>query len=416
MSCEVDEMLHDSDDSESDFEVISLNPNINYESDDSSMDEEETNQNVIKNPSPSQEEEEKHQEVKIIEEITEVKMEEDIVIAPIDDENSMNSIDFNYPTKVRKKLNLEEYKMRRANEKPQKPLFDVPRRIAAYELCDVTASLPLLILPTDPNGIHMLTDDSRGLKKQSQSVSNIFNPDHYEEIIIVSTGCNTEVTIPPVDERDDESEKKPASKFLTNIVNNLNKDSVELLNSSTSLFSSIQAVVQGKCVSTGTDDIEQSCEKSSESKEHGEDKIIMHLRKDRLRPFKCSIAIQTDTISLFPPLLLSPSLIFNRIRNARNYRRKISRSRSRSRSRSFSPDMDYDRVKYNNNNSRYSRSQHSTHSSSMNSSSSESDSDSSDCSSSSDSLKRFNDRQNFRFYNRNQSNQGYKYPGELHVI
>jgi hypothetical protein len=174
-----------------------------------------------------------------------------------------------------------------------------------------------------------------------------------------------------------------------NIVNNLNKNNNDcnaLLNSSTSLFSSIQAVVQGKC--------EQMPEEATtNSSEHGEDKTIMHLRKDRLRPFKCSIAIQTDSQPLFPPLILPAK--FNR-------------------SRSFSPSMDYDhRIKCN---GRYSRSQHSTHSSSMtgssgSESSEESESDDSSYSEDSDSLKRFNDRQNFRFYNRNQSSQGFKYPG-----
>lgn len=302
--------------------------------------------------------------------------------------------------------------MRRANELPQKPLFDLPKRIAAYELCAAPESLPLLVLPTDPNWtLHKLSDLKREPTNQSKTTLS-YNPDHYEEIVLVSIGCNTEITIPPIEDENDSNDAIPANKFLTNIVNNLNKDNVETLLKSTTLFSSIQAVVQGKCAATETD-FEQICDIKTDSSEHGEDKTIMHLRKDRLRPFKCSVALQTDSASIFPPLLLSPSLIFNRIRNARSYRRKISRTRSRS--RSFSPsDDEYSRVKYHNNSNKHSRSQHSTHSSSMNSSS-ESDSDSSGSSSSrsssSDSLKRFNERQNFTFYNRNQ-NQGYNYQGE----
>jgi hypothetical protein len=329
----------------------------------------------------------------------------DSIIA--NDENSMNSNDS--VKKVRKKLNLAEYKMRRANE-PEKPLFDVPRKIAAYELCDVPSSLPLLLLPTDPAWI---ASNEKALAQESEKyakpTSVAYNPEMFEEITIVSIGCNTEITIPPYDEAD---ENKPAAHFLTNIVNNLDKSNVEsLLNSSTSLFSSIQAVVQGKIMSTEIES-EQSQGDSKESNEHGEDKIIMHLRKDRLRPFKCSVGLQTDNISLFPPLLLTPVLSSNRTRKARTYRRaRLSRSRSRS----SSPSMDFERVRYNN---RYSKSQHSTHSSSMNSSDSsdsESDCDSSSDSSarsSSDSLKRFNNRQNFRFYNRNQRDQGYNYKGE----
>lgn len=395
MSIDEGEMQHDGDDSDSDFEVISVNPNINYESDDDSVTEEQI---PIKSEQPAmRREEQKEVKGSAVEDVS-----CDSLIAPLDDDNSNDSI-----KKVRKKLNLQEYKMRRANEKPQTALFDVPRKIAAYELCDAPASLPLLVLPTDSNSIQMLANVSEFKTEFRDPRTAMFNPDHYEEIIMVSTGCCTDISIPPMDEQDS-NESQPTNQFLTNIVNNLNVES--LLNPSTSLYSSIQAVVRGKAVEAES---QPSCKNLDQTNEHGEDKIIMHLRKDRLRPFKCTVGMQTDKISLFPPLLLSPSLIFDRIRNARNYRRKISRSRSRSRSRSFSPSMEYDRIKYHSSSNRFSRSQHSTHSSSMNSSSSESDSDSSDTSSSSDSLKRFNDQQNFRFYNRNPRDQGYNYPGEL---
>lgn len=416
LSEEEHEMEHDGEDSDSDFEVISLNPNVLYESDD---DNDDDCSQPIKIEIP---------ETAVVEEIEEIvkvnvntemsvdKVEVEEVscdsnpIASMDDENSVSSID--NITKVRKKLKLEEYQQRRANQKPQetKPLFDLPKRVANYELCDMPSSLPLLILPTDPNCLVMMSNNQIVKKEEPgcDSAFPAFNPALYEEIIIVSMSCNTEITIPPFV---DNMEEQPASNFLVNIVNNLNKNNVEsLLNSSTSLFSSIQAVVQGKCTAA---EEEQTCVKDKESHEHGEDKTIMHLRKDRLRPFKCTIAIQTDSQPLFPPLILAPTPKFNRSRNARNFRRKVSRSRSRS--RSFSPSMDYEhRIKCN---GRYSRSQHSTHSSSMTGSSSsensESDSDDSSYSASSDSLKRFNDRENFRFYNRNQSNPGFKYPGKI---
>lgn len=406
-----------------DYEVIVVNPNILYESDDDDSEVEDLSQkeNItvdVQTESTIIEDickQEVNQEVELKAEITLGKVDEvscDSIVTPtMDEDSSMNSNDMiTSPKKVRKKLNLQEYKLRRANEIPQKPLFDVPRRIAAYELCDAPASLPLLVLPNDPNWTLNRQNfvKTEPVKKSLTTVA--YNPDHYEEIISVSMGCNTEVTIPPTDD----DEQKPASMFLKNIVNNLNRDNMEsLLNSSTSLFSSIQAVVQKKCVSTGTE-TEQVGEPETDLNGNGENKTIMHLRKDRLRPLKSTIGLQTDNISLFPPLLLSPSLIFNRIRNARNYRRKVSRSRSRS--RSFSPsDSESDHLRYHNNN-RCSRSQHSTHTSSVNSSEScsDSESDSSNDSSSADSLKRFNERQNFKFYNRNQSNQGYKaYKGEL---
>lgn len=394
-------LFEDEIESDSDYEVITVNPNINYESDESNEDEE----NNVRESMIDDTEVIIHKDPAAVDEAS----CDSIVtgIAPNDDDISMSSIDSKAPVKVRKKLNLQEYKIRRANEL-DKPLFDLPMKVAAFELCDVP-TLPNMIFPTDPNFV-MHKNEIKSESPDNRIRKLAFNPILYEEIILVSMACNTEVSIPPFE--------KPSSNFLTNIVNNLKEQKVgSLLNSSTSLFSSIQAVVQGKCQSTGTDN-EPDCVVSTDSKEQGEDKTIMHLRKDRLRPFKCSSAVQTDNDSLFPPLLLSPALIFNRIRNARNYRRKKSLSRSRSRSRSFSPSMEYDRVRYHN--SRYSRSQHSTHSSSMNSSSSESDSDSdsSSCSSSQssgDSLKRFNDRQNFRFYNRNQTdrNCNYKFQGEF---
>lgn len=419
MSDDEHAMEHDGDeDSDSDMEIIALNPNILYVSDDDSSDDERDKVAVeIAIPKPALVEEVK-EVVKVNTEMSVVKMEEEdiscdsSVMAAIDDENSVSSID--HIKKVRKKLKLEEYQQRRANQKPQeiKPLFDLPKRVANYELCDMPSSLPLLVLPTDPNCLVMMSNNQIVKKEEpgSDGAFPAFNPALYEEIIIVSMGCNTEITIPPFENDMDE---KPASNFLVNIVNNLNKNSNvdALLNSSTSLFSSIQAVVQGKCTAAEVDDEDVTVK--DKDKEHGEDKTIMHLRKDRLRPFKCTIAIQTDSQPLFPPLILAPTPKFNRSRNARNFRRKVSHSRSRS--RSFSPSMDYIKC-----NGRYSRSQHSTHSSSMTGSSSDSDgsegdSDGSSCSASSDSLKRFNDRQNFKFYNRNQRDQGFKYPGEVFV-
>ena len=289
------EMQHDGDDSESDFEeyeVISVNPNINYETD-----EDEEVEEVVKIEKtvvelPKVEETVVKLSPKVDTEMSVDKFED----ASCDmDENSNDSV-----KKVRKKLNLEEYKMRRANEKPsehKKPLFDLPKKIAAYELCDVPASLPMLILPTDSESFLMMS----GQEVKHEYHRPAFNPDLYEEITLVSMGCNTDITMSPYD---DTEEQKPATNCLKSIVNNLNKDTQLLLSSSTSLFSSIQAVVQGKCVPTETC---EAVEAINDTNEHGEDKIIMHLRKDRLRPFKCTASVQTDNHSLFPALLLPPS-------------------------------------------------------------------------------------------------------------
>lgn len=374
------------EDDSGEYEIISVNPNVNYESEDESNDKVETSTSTAA--------------VKVAE----------IIASPLNDDNNSNSSDV--LVKERKRLKLEDYKKRRANIKDEHketlPLFDLPRRIAV-ELCDIP-SLPPLMLPTDPEECAKLARMAEmprtNPRDEAYRMDTLnFNPDKYEEIVLVSTGSNTEVTISPTDES-----RNGGGKTLLNDIVRENKDEL-MLTSSMSLFSSIQAVVV-----QGSKELNEQKRDKFEEKEHGEDKIIMHLSKNRLKPFSCSIAIQTDSHPLFPPLLVSSSINSKPIRN---FRRKVSRSRSRS--RSFSPE--YDR-KF----SRYARSQHSTHSSSMYSSMSSSDSDDSSDSgsdssysserSSSESLRQFSQRDNFKFYNRNQRTDAgsYKeYRGEFEV-
>lgn len=190
----------------------------------------------------------------------------------------------------------------------------------------------------------------------------------------MSIQCNTDISISPHDQHE---QLLSSANFFTNIVNN-----EKLVNSSAnSLFSSINEVLQKKCESQ---QIDQVVVNDKLEQHHGEDKVIMHLRKDRIRPSRNSIAIQSEVSPLFPPLILSPMLIFNRIRNVRNYRRK-SRSRSRSRSRSLSPESSeyYTGGSYYNfnNNPFIPRSHNSAYSSSMNSSELDTNSSDSDDSS-----------------------------------
>lgn len=381
MSITEDEDFDDTDEIE--YEIISVNPNINYESDDDeSNDKFEPSMQVDQNETIP----------------TEIPMIVEEEIAQHLDENS-NSNDA--LKTERKKLKLEDYKKRRANIKQEvqitKPLFDLPRRIAV-ELCDIP-SLPPLLLPTDPEECAKLAsmaympriNPRDDLYRKDNK--HTFNSNVCEEIVLVSTGCNTELSISPTDES-----RNGGGKTLLNDIVRDNKDEL-MLTSSMSLFSSIQAVVV-----QGSKSLNEQNSDNVKEEEHGEDKIIMHLSKNRLKPFSCSINIQTDSHPLFPPLLISSGV---NSKSIRNFRRKTSRSRSRS--RSFSPGPEYDR-KF----ARYARSQHSTHSSSMYSSSesggSESESDSTFSSerSSSDSLKRLNQRQNFKFYNKNQRTETYK--------
>jgi hypothetical protein len=414
---------------DSDFEIINLNPNVDYESDSSSSysDDEDNevsksnNDNnvvVINNEKIAQHDQ---NEIRLDSEMNELKHEN------VNSNSNSNDCFNNELIKPRKKLNLQQYKLHRAN-KPA-PTEIICKNV--LQLCEnVPDSLPIIHFPTDPRSIRNLLNhptsdpelvepmdidssiaseqvlsatDEKEIMYDFNSESNsatvneieyeqeeqqqieaqtnepsieiattIVHPD-YEELVLISMGCNSDITIPPK-EIDEEYENKPSTKFLTNIVNSLQEPSTKtLLNSSTTLFSSINAILQEKCVNAKSD-VETNKTADCDG-EYGENKVIMHLKKDRLRPIMCTIAIQTDTTPLFPPLILSPSLIFNRIKNSKNYRRKLSRSRSRtrSRSRSFSPEHDYYRRCTGS--QKYARSLHSTYSS-MNSSEMDSSSES----------------------------------------
>lgn len=145
----------------------------------------------------------------------------------------------------------------------------------------------------------------------------------FDEIQIVSVGCNTKLTIRP----DYES-----ATLLSNLSSQIgNKNPL----TSNSLLFSIQDVVIKK--TTETDFVELNEGKSPDSVSsaaqyspgkpeganegtavvnndhtgyhHGEDKVIMHLRKDRIRPRTVSIVCQTDSTPEFPELqLLAPAI------------------------------------------------------------------------------------------------------------
>lgn len=195
--------------------------------------------------------------------------------------------------------------------------------------------------------------------------------DDYEEIIIVSMGCNTEITIHPREVVEEAAKVKravsqeqdtPKNGLLSDITATIKRcqSTVPTIISSSSLISSIKEVVIKKETTIKTDagsnglsaekrpvggglanqqcspsigvsptnafspgkperaggaydDYEEgqlqssSAEKPNKPVEHGEDKIIMHLRKDRQRSKGVSIAIQTMSLSQFPELKrLSP--------------------------------------------------------------------------------------------------------------
>ncbi|EDW95660.1 uncharacterized protein LOC6535292 [Drosophila yakuba] len=153
------------------------------------------------------------------------------------------------------------------------------------------------------------------------SLSNKLHPE-YEEIIIVSVSCNTDITIPP----NQLSKASPrsllkSSVLLYNISNgqDANKDL------SNSLIASIQSEVVRQTSNTTLSTIQSNATQDMSSVDnnvqHGEDMVIMHLPKDRVRKTLVSIAIQTDLQPEFPLLTLPPKRQ-SRERTRRNYRKR----------------------------------------------------------------------------------------------
>lgn len=134
----------------------------------------------------------------------------------------------------------------------------------------------------------------------------------YEEIIIVSMGCNTDISIPEASFIQPSEMKDGKSVLLSDIQTSVEKANSKI--SSMSLISSIQDVILKKTQSieqndkkdvavAGDEDAANGKEKGEkEAPEHGENKVIMHLRKDRVRPTRVSTSIQTDPYFQFPPL------------------------------------------------------------------------------------------------------------------
>uniref|UniRef100_A0A034VTU8 Peroxisome proliferator-activated receptor gamma coactivator-related protein 1 n=1 Tax=Bactrocera dorsalis TaxID=27457 RepID=A0A034VTU8_BACDO len=141
------------------------------------------------------------------------------------------------------------------------------------------------------------------------STGSKLHPD-YEEVIIVSAGNNTDISIPPLNMlpiNTCERSLLKSSALLYSMPNGLP--------SSSSLIASIQDVVVQKVVGPEksnltngvTTPVSQKTQKTAE--QHGEDKVIMHLRKDRIRPRTVSMGIQTDPqpgFTCLPPIPRKP--------------------------------------------------------------------------------------------------------------
>lgn len=223
-------------------------------------------------------------EPKIEENCTEdVKMEIDVV--SVDDSKS----DAMATATSKKKLNIQEYLKRKninplANEKVK-----ICREEHSYGKPAETATRA-----TADENIHAPNSETS----------------LYEEIISVSMGCGTDISIPEfrVDGADASTALK-STVLLSNIQTTIEKANSAIEQgkiSSSSLISSIQEVILKKTtIKKEMDDCvdeKKSTAKKNQEYEHGENKVIMHLRKNRFRPTTITIAMQTDPYFQFPPL------------------------------------------------------------------------------------------------------------------
>lgn len=214
-----------------------------------------------------------------------------------EDSKNTNSESSNNESNIKRKLNIQEYLKRKT------------------------------ITTIIENGLSIKKENMEKIKvepieenktKEDESVSNTIKESMYEEIIIVSIGCNTDVSIPEASFiqasglNDDETAKSTA--LLSNIQTTVEKANSSTENSkisSLSLISSIQSVILKKAnfrestekiqLKKETDELNDGDEED-DLPEHGENKVIMHLPKDRARPTTVTISMQTDSYFQFPPL------------------------------------------------------------------------------------------------------------------
>ncbi|KAH8247718.1 hypothetical protein KR038_009123 [Drosophila bunnanda] len=151
--------------------------------------------------------------------------------------------------------------------------------------------------------------------------SNKLHPD-YEEIIIVSVSCNTDITIPP----NQLSKASPRSLLKSSVLlYNISNGQDANKNMSNSLIASIQSEVvrQTSCSALASLAQNSAATQASTDKnvQHGEDMVIMHLPKDRVRKTLVSMATQTDLQPEFP-LMALPTVRKSRERTRRNYRKR----------------------------------------------------------------------------------------------
>lgn len=283
-----------------------------------------------------------------------------------------------HPSTVKRKLNLAEYMQRQESralndkipkEEVENPILAAKRKVLRKQELKKEAimknmepkmdNVPLLpILP-----LAEITGLGKEVEPEPKRI--LINSD-YEEIVIVSMGVNTEISIPPA--ADDE---KSLLAYVNDTIKKVkDRNDRGVVQFSNSLISSIQDVVLKKgnaslpttdlgspdCGQTPThgmspgkpemakskntspthqnEETKASNDDACKESEHGEDKTIMHLRKNRSRPETRSTSMQTLDVPSFVPLRrLSPLPHAAGQRHASQTRRSKSRDDGR-RSRS----------------------------------------------------------------------------------
>lgn len=240
------------------------------------------------------------QEVQTVKEKSEIELKsEPKQIEETNEQMVKDSVDDQkVESNAKRKLNIQEY-LKRKNLK--KSDANSPNAMQAIKIESISHG---------PN--------QNGTKAENESNHNISNGNSmYEEIIIVSMGCNTDISIPeasfiqPSEIKDKDAVKSTAllSKIQTT-VEKVNSSAETAIISSCSLISSIQDVILKKTQHNESNENDVKKVKTEtdnkgnddEDPEHGENKVIMHLRKDRIRPTTVTIGIQTEPYFQFPPL------------------------------------------------------------------------------------------------------------------
>ncbi|XP_059610332.1 general transcriptional corepressor trfA isoform X2 [Phlebotomus argentipes] len=198
------------------------------------------------------------------------------------------------------------------------------KRAAALKILDEevkvkSASLMPILPLAEMTGIRLMEDDGKSPRTETEAPKATHLSSEYEEIVIVSMGCNTEISIPP--ETESASGLLQQSSLFSNITETIIKSTPI---SSNSLLFSIQDMMMKKnnpgnasgitsprCAVSPPDgaspDKPEGANDAARSagvpvKEHGEDKVIMHLRKDRIRPTTATISVQTVRHMEFSPI------------------------------------------------------------------------------------------------------------------